>query len=260
MAERYTSLVALILDRPLDDVGAVVRTAVAAGDIDRQSAVRDPVEAAEVVWGGRMQRAVVRRVEGDGGEPLLRTEAYVGGEGIRVGLRRQAELLRGLARHVAPAAVTGVVDLSSGEPHDLAWLERVASDGATHDDAIIVHTEGTGTHWTHSHGAARFDVPDLELYGLPKARIEGAARAIRHVHEQLLAVGLRGDLTLPDGTPVFLVPVLESWQRLPLDWPGIGRAGQTRPGHDGPRATLSILGKPRLGRYPRDLKGVLPHL
>ena len=35
-------------------------------------------------------------------------------------------------------------------------------------------TEGEGTWWVHTHGAARFDVPDLELYGLARAQTAAA--------------------------------------------------------------------------------------
>jgi hypothetical protein len=72
---------------------------------------------------------------------------------------------------------------------------------------------------------------------------------------------LQASLSLPDGTPVYLVPVLEAWQHVSLDWPGVGRAGQERgPGLDGPRASLSVLRRPRFGRYRRDLAGVVRRL
>jgi hypothetical protein len=38
----------------------------------------------------------------------------------------------------------------------------------------------------------------------------------------------------------------------------VGRGGQERgEGLDGPRASLSVLHRPRLGRYKKDLQGVL---
>lgn len=259
MAEKYTSLMALVLDGPVEDVRGVVEDARASGSVDRHSPVGDPVEAAEVAWGGRMQKAVVRRVEDDEGRPLLRAETYVGAEGLRQGMRRHGQLLRGLAEHVGPAVVA-VRDVSADVEHDRSWLDRIAAGEVGQEDAIHVHHEGRGTFWVHTHGAARFDVPDLELYGLNRSQLEGAGTVLRHVHPQLLDRGLQAELDLPDGTPVYLVPVLEAWGRLPLDWPGVGRAGQPREGHDGPRATLSILHGKRFGRYRKDLEGVLGHL
>lgn len=260
MADRYTSLVALILDAHVPDVGALTAELRTRGEIDRHKAVGDPAEAQQVVWGGRMQPAVVRSVEGADGLPLLRVEAYIGGEGPRQGLRRQAGLLRRLAEAV-PSQVRGVRDLSAGVDHDLAWLERVAGGDVRTDDVIVVHAEGQGTLWVHTHGAARLDIPDLELYGVRAAQREAAEAALRHVHDQLVrAGGLQAPLELPDGTPVYLVPVTRAWQSLPLDWPGIGRGGQDRPGHAGPRASLSVLHPRRFGRYKVDLEGVIERL
>lgn len=259
MAQRYTSLMALVLDRAVDDVGAVVGAARAGGRIDRHAPVGDPREAAEVRWGGRMQRAVVRAVESDDGEPLLRAETYVGADTVKEGLRRHAQLLRALAQ-ATDRDVRGVRDLSAATDRDTAWLERVAAGDVDLEDGVIVHDEGRGTVWVHTHGAARFDVPDLELYGVKRSQVEPAARALRRVHDQLLRGGLRTELSLPDGTPVRLVPVRRAWQHLPLDWPGVGRAGQNRPGHDGPRASLSLMHRRWFGRYRTDLDGVLEAL
>ena len=259
MPDRYTSLVALVLDAPLEDVGAIVNAAVAAGDIDRASAVRDPTEAMEVLWGGRMQKAVVRRVEGNDGAALLRAETLVATDGLKQGMRRQALLLQALGRQLR-GRVRAIRDLSGDVEHDEAWLHRMAAGQVEVEDVISLHTEGTGTLWVHTHGAARFDIPDLEMYGLNRSQVPGAERVIRHVHEQLLRGGLKADLTLEDGTPIYLVPALEAWTHMPLDWPGIGRAGQPRIGHEGPRATVSILTKPRLGRFKRDFKGVINRL
>lgn len=259
MADRYTSRIALVVDAPVH-VGDVVQAAIGAGDIDRSRPVRDVAEAAEVNWGGRMAKAVVRRLTEDGRD-LVRVEAYIGGDGVVNGLQRQAQLLQGLARQLR-GSVEGVVDLSARTDRDMAWVNRVAIGAVARDDAIVVVDEGEGTHWVFSHGAARFDVPDLELYGLDRGQLAGADEVIGHLHDQLLAKGLtRADLALPSGTPVYLVPVLEAWKDLPMDWPGIGRAGQDRgPGLDGPRATLSVMHKPRFGRYRTDFAGVLAEL
>lgn len=259
MADKYTSQMALLLDAPLEDVEPIVRKAIEHGDIDRAGPVRgEGSEAQEVHWGGRMQRAVVRRVDSD--RPLLRVEAYIGGEGVSAGMRRQAQLLQALARQLR-GRITGVIDLATGVEHDEAWLARTAIGGAELGDAIAVRTEGVGTHWVRTHGAARFDVPDLELYGLPAGAVAAAEAALPDVVGQLLAGGLGADLSLPSGEPVYLVPVTEAWGHLPLDWPGIGRAGTDRgEGLDGPRATLSIRHRPRLGRYRRDFKGVIEAL
>lgn len=261
MADRYTSRIALVLDAPLADVAEVVQAAGRSGDVDRGAPVRGSDGSAyEVHWGGRMQKAVVRALEGDDGAPLLRVETYIGSDGLVEGMRRQASLVQGLARQLR-GRVRGVRDGSALAEHDEAWLSRLAIGVVTIEDAIVLRAEGEGTWWVRSHGAARFDVPDLELYGLSRAQIPGAEAALRHVHDQLLRGGIRAALSLPDGTPVYLVPVLEAWTHVPLDWPGVGRAGQERgPGLDGPRASLSLLRPPRFGRYKRDLTGVLDHL
>jgi hypothetical protein len=259
VADRYTSRIALVLEEQVDAVEDVVAAAVGAGDVDRGTPVRNQGrEAMEVNWGGRMQRAVVRRIE-DAGRHLLRVEAYVGEGGPKEGLRRQAQLLQGLARHVG--GVLGVVDLDARVDHDVAWLNRVAVAGIAPRELIAHEIDGVGTWWVHTHGAARFDVPDLELYGLTAGQTEAASAALRHVHDQLLEQGLKAALTLPSGEDAYLVPVLQAWQHCELEWPGVGRAGKDRgPGLDGPRATLSLLHRPRFGKYRVDLEGVLEAL
>lgn len=259
MADKYTSLMALVLDDVVEDVRTVVSAASSGGHVDRHSPLGDGTAAQEVFWGGRMQKAVVRSLEDADGQPLLRAETYIGSEGLRAGLRRHARLLAGLAAAL-DGGVKAVRDLSAATEHDVDWLGRVAAGDVEQSDAIAVHGEGQGTFWVHSHGAARLDVPDLELYGLNRAQVDGAIATIRHVHAQVLAGGLQTDLTLPDETRAYLVPVLEAWRKLPLDWPGIGRAGQPRPGHEGPRATISVLHKRRFGRYRKDFEGVLERL
>jgi hypothetical protein len=258
MAEKYTSKIALVLDAPVDDVGEVVRAAGQVKDIDRASPVRDEGHLAqEVHWGGRMQKAVIRAVHADDGAALLRTETYIGSDGIVPGMQRQARLLQALARQLK-GRVIGVRDISAARERDTAWMNRLAIGAVEHDDAIVTVVDGEGTRWVRTHGAARFDVPDLELYGLSAAQVEPATQLLRAVHEQLVRHGLTASLQLPDGTPVYLVPVLEAWQHVPLDWPGVGRGGQPRgEGLDGPRASLSVLHRPRLGRYKKDLQGVL---
>lgn len=259
MADRYTSKLALVLPAPAGPVDELVRRAGAAGDVDRGTPVRgEGAEAMEVNWGGRMQRAVVRRLTDDG-RHMLRVEAYVGDGGPREGIKRQAALLQGLARHVD--RVEAVADLDARVDHDLGWLNRVVVAGGDVHTLIAHEEDGTGVRWLHTHGAARFDVPDLELYGLSAGQVPAASAALRHVHDQLLAQGLRTELELSTGEPVYLVPVLEAWKHCELEWPGVGRAGQERgPGLDGPRATLSLLHRPRLGRYRTDLEGVLDAL
>jgi hypothetical protein len=262
VADRYTSQIALVLDEPLDDIRAVIKAAGAAGDIDRASDVRgEGAEAQEVHWGGRMQRAVIRQVvDPDDDATLLRTETYIGDQGVTNGMQRQALLLQALARQLR-GRVRGVRDLSALTDRDEAWMNRLAIGAVEPEDAIVVRDEGEGVHWVLTHGAARFDVPDLELYGLSRSQVPAAGRLLRHVHEQLLTRGLKADLQLPDGTDIHLVPVLEAWQELNLDWPGVGRAGKDRgPGLTGPRATLSVTHRPRLGRFKRDFQGVLDAL
>jgi hypothetical protein len=259
MAERYTSLMALVLDTYVEDVGKVTAEVRSRGGIDRHREVGDPTEAQQVHWGGRMQPAVVRSVEGADGAPLLRVEAYIGGDGLRQGLRRQARLVHSFGEAVGPA-VRAVRDLSAGSDHPPGWLERIVGGDVRTEDAIALHAEGAGTLWVHTHGAARLDIPDLELYGVRQHQVEAAREALRRVHDQLLSGGMRAELDLPDGTHVYLVPVMRAWQSLPLDWPGIGRAGKERPGHAGPRATLSVLHRRRFGRYRVDLEGVIDRL
>jgi hypothetical protein len=256
VAEKYTSKLAVVLGEPVEDVGVVVKGAREAGDIDRASAVRgEGHEAQEVHWGGRMQRAVVRQIEEDG-VPLLRTETYIGGDGLKVGMQRHAKLLQALVRQLKDRTA-GLRDLSAQVERDEAWMNRLAVGAVEYEDAVTHVAEGEGTWWVRTHGAARFDVPDLELYGLKRGQVEPAKQALAHVHDQLLAHGLKSDLFLPDGTPVYLVPVLEAWQHVPLEWPGVGKAGVERgPGLDGPRASLSVRHRPRLGKWKVDLKGV----
>lgn len=260
MADRYTSRMALVLNAPVQDVGAIVTAAKGAGDLDRAYPVRDEGDRAqEVHWGGTMDKGVVRSVvEGD--EHLLRTEAYIGSHGLVHGMQRQAQLLQALSRQ-AKGQLIGVRDLSAMADRDEAWMNRLAIGMVEQDDAIAAVVDGEGTWWARTHGAARFDVPDLELYGLKKAQTDAAVTELAHVHAQLIRDGLKAELSLTDGTPVYLVPVLEAWQHVPLDWPGVGRAGQERgEGLDGPRASLSILRKPRFGRHKRDLEGVVDRL
>jgi hypothetical protein len=260
MADRYTSQIALVLDAPVDDVGAVVAAATAAGDVDRHAPIGDGREAREVNWGGRMAKAAVRALSDDDGAPLLRVEAYIGGEGLVQGMSRQAQLLQGLARQLR-GRVVGIRDLSARTDRDLAWLNRIAIGSVEQADAIVTVAAGEGTHWVHTFGAARFDVPDLELYGLARIDVPAAERVLVRLHATMLRGGLQADLDLPTGEPVYLVPVLEAWQHFPLDWPGIGRAGRDRgPGLDGPRATVSLLHPPRFGKYKRDFTGVLDTL
>ena len=262
MADRYTSRMALVLDVPVDDVGHVVAGARTAKDLDRSTPVRgEGKQAQEVHWGGRMERAVVRQVAAsDDGAPLLRTETYIGADGVTFGMQRQATLLQALARQLGDR-VQGVRDLSALAARDSAWMHRLTTGMVELDDAIRVAADGEGIWWVRTYGAARFDVPDLELYGLNRSQVPAAEQLMTHVHEQLLRQGLKGELTLPDGRPVYLVPVLEAWQRIPLDWPGVGKAGQGRgEGLDGPRASLSLLHPPRLGRYRKDFQGVIDRL
>lgn len=255
------SLIALVLDRPVDDVGAVVADARAAGGIDRGAPhVGDGRAAQDVHWGGRMQRAVVRALEEDG-LPMLRTELAIASDGLVEGLTRQATLLAALAR-VLPGRVRGVRDLSARVDRDEVWLTRTAAGVVDLPDAIDVLVGGTGDPaWVLTHGAARLGVPDLELYGVPADRVEAARAELRHVAGQLAVGGLAAPLALTDGTPLRLVPVLEVWSSLPASWPGLGRAGVDRgPGLDGPRATLSVLHRARLGRHRLDLDGVRERL
>ena len=262
MADRYTSQMAVVLDAPVDDVGQVVDAARRVGDIDRVAPVQGEGQLAqEVQWGGRMQKAVVRQLRDDADDaPVLRTETYLGNDGLTGGMQRQAKLLQALSRQLK-GRVEGVRDVSAATERDVAWMNRVAIGAVEREDGIVTVVDGEGTRWVRTHGAARFDVPDLELYGLTRAQVPAAQAALAHVHDQLLRSGLNAALSLPDGTSVYLVPVLEAWRHVPLDWPGVGRAGQERgPGLDGPRASLSVRHKPRFGRFRKDLKGVLETL
>lgn len=262
MADRPSSLVALRLSTAVD-VTDVVAAARSTRDLDRTSPVGTAGSAALVHWGGRPGPAAVRAVVDEDGADLLRTELDVGGDGLVAGVARQAGLLGALARHV-PGGVLGVRDLSARVERDLAWLDRAAAGGTRRPDAVATVVAAAGGRrpgWVRTHGAARFGVPDLELYGLVAGAEDAAVAALGGVHDALLAGGMAAPLALPDGTAVRLVPVLEAWSRLPLDWPGIGRAGEVRgPGLDGPRATLSVLHRARLGRHRLDLAGVTARL
>jgi hypothetical protein len=260
------SSIALVLDRPVEDVAAVVAEARAAGGVDRASAHHgDGASAQDVHWGGRMQRAVVRAAE-DGGEATLRTDVVVAGDGLVEGMSRHAALLAALAR-VLPGRVRGVRDLSARVDRDEAWLTRLAAGIVDPGDAVVVEVgadpgEGRGAvGWVLTHGAARLGVPDLELYGIPAGAMAAARAALARVVGQLASGGLEAPLSLADGTRVRLVPVLEAWSTLPASWPGFGSAGVDRgPGLDGPRATLSVLHRARFGRHRLDIGGVLERL
>jgi len=260
------SSIALVLDRPVEDVGSVVAEARAAGGIDRASAhLGDGSSAQDVHWGGRMQRAVVRAVEEDG-VPMLRTDVALAGDGLIEGMSRQAALLAALARVLA-GRVRGVRDLSARTDRDEVWLTRLAAGIVDPGDAVVVEVgadpgDGRGVvGWVLTHGAARLGVPDLELYGIPAPAMGAAQGALVRVAGQLAAGGLAAPLSLADGTPVRLVPVLEVWSTLPASWPGLGRAGVDRgPGLDGPRATLSVLHRARFGRHRLDLEGLRERL
>jgi hypothetical protein len=256
-----------VLDAPIEDVGTVVAAARADGGIDRATPrTGDGSVAQEVAWGGRLQRAIVRSAEAEeDGAPLLVVETDIVSDGLVEGLMRHAALVGALAR-VAPGRILEVRDLSARTVRDEAWLARVAGSQPKPQDGVSVMLgaapEGVrGVGWALTHGAARFGVPDLELYGVPTGAEGAAMAALGHVAGQLLAGGLAAQVSLPDTTPLRLVPVLEVWPGLPAGWPGTGRAGVDRgPGLDGPRATLSVLHRPRFGRHRLDLEGVRERL
>ena len=265
MSGARASRIGLELDVAIDDVAALVAQVRADGGIDRASAHHgDGTLAQDVHWGGRMQRAVVRAVTEDDA-PLLVTEVALAGDGLVEGLARQGALLAALARAL-PGRVRTVRDLSARTVRDVPWLTRLAAGVVDPDDAVatVVAAEpqdGRTPGWVLTHGAARLGVPDLELYGVPDGAVDAATGALRRVAGQLATGGLEAPLTLPDGTPVRLVPVLEVWSTLPAGWPGLGRAGIDRgPGLDGPRATLSVLHRARFGRHRLDLDGVRDRL
>ena len=260
-----SSRIALVLDAPLADVGTLVADARTAGGIDRATPrTGDGSVAQEVAWGGRLQRAIVRSDQADD-TALLIVETDIVSDGLVEGLTRHAALVDALAR-VLPGRVVEVRDLSARTVRDEAWLARVASGEVRPTDgvsAVVGPSAGgpRGAGWVLTHGAARLGVPDLELYGVPPGSEDAAVAVLERVAGQLLADGLGAQLSLPDATPLRLVPVLEVWSRLPTDWPGTGRAGVDRgPGLDGPRATLSVLHRPRFGRHRLDLEGVRERL
>jgi len=259
------SRIALVLDRPVEDVGAVVAVARASGGIDRASPRSgDGSVAQEVAWGGRLQRAVVHATEEDGA-PALVTEVHLVADGLIEGLTRHAALVATLSDALS-GRVREIRDLSARTVRDEGWLARVASGRVAASDGVhaIVGASADGPRgagWVLTHGAARFGLPDLELYGIAAGSEPVATAVLQHVAEQLLRGGIGAALSLPDATPLRLVPVLEVWPGLPAGWPGSGRAGVDRgPGLDGPRATLSVLHRPRFGRYRLDLEGVRERL
>lgn len=273
MSGARPSMIGLVLDRPVEDVGALVAEVRAAGGIDRAAPhVGDGSVAQEVHWGGRMQRAVVRAVEVNG-VPLLRADVPIAGDGLVEGLARQSALLAALAGALQ-GRVHGVRDLSARVARDEDWLTRIATGVVGPSDAVAVRVGDASdlvgstarpsrapVAWVLTHGAARLGVPDLELYGVPPTATGAALEELAHVAGLLAVGGLGAPLALTDGTPVRLVPVLEVWSGLPASWPGPGRAGVDRgPGLDGPRATLSVLHRPRLGRHRLDLDGVRDRL
>jgi len=242
-------------------VDELVATLRAVGAVDRASPRgTDPARAQEVLWGGRMQRALLVREEpaaSDDGRTRLRIEADIAGDGIVEGLARHAGLVLAVVRALGER-VAGVEDVSARTLREIARLERIAVGDVQPDDVTTTIEVVAGeVGWLATHGAARAAVPDLELYGLTPAQLPAGRRAIDRILAQLLADGLRAPLSLPDDTPVRLVPVLEVWGLMPMSWPGVGRAGVDRgAGLDGPRATLSVLHRARLGRHRLDLDGV----
>lgn len=267
-----TSRIDLVLRGAVPDLIELMRAVRATGGVDRASPRgADPSRAQEVLWGGRMQRALVQVVdapEGDAPDPgaavhgmplaRVRVEADLSGDGFADGLARHATLAHALAEELGDDVIE-IDDRSARLRRDRSWLERVAAGGARYDDATssAEHVDATGIAWLATHGAARFAVPDLELYGLSAAALPAGRHALARVHAQLLADGLTAPLSLADGTLLRLVPVLEVWGSMPLWWPGVGRAGVDRgEGLDGPRATLSVLHRARFGRHRLDLEGV----
>jgi len=261
----------LVFEGPVPDLVELVAAVRAAGGIDRASSRGvDPSRAQEVLWGGRMQRALVQVIDTSDasaptqGIPLgrLRVEADLSADGFVDGLARHASLVLSLADALG-SAVVDFDDRSARLRRDRGWLERVAAEGARPEDvtSTVEQVSAAGVGWLATHGAARFAVPDLELYGLTAAALPGARRALVRVQAQLLSDGLAAPLSLADGTPLRLVPVLEVWGLMPLGWPGVGRAGVDRgEGLDGPRATLSVLHRARFGRHRLDLEGVRARL
>jgi hypothetical protein len=262
VADAPGSRLALVLDDAVD-LDAVITGAREVGALDHAAPLAsDPSRAREVRWGGRLQRAVVRVVP-DGDDLLLRVETLVATEGWRAGLAHQARLVADLAQVVAAgAAATPVVrDLSARRDRDRGWLERAAAGELAVAEAVGIDVEPGRWSWLAGHGAARFGVPDLELYGVPVERIAAAESLLVHVVGALLERGLGAPLDDGRGRALRLVPVLEAWQHLPVERPGVGRAGRVRgPGLDGPRATLSVLHRRRLGRHRLDLTGVVDAL
>ena len=259
MAEQLPSRLALALSDPVDDLAALVARARSAGGIDRANPLAGGSSQFEVHWGGRMQRAVVRALADEDGVALLRTEATIGADGLHGGMVRHAQLLEAFAEVLEGARVTEVRDLSARAQHEAAWLSRIARGEVVLEDGVRSVVAGEGpVRWIHTHGAARFGVPDLELYDLADGIVvDHALGVLRGVLGQLLEGGIGALLTLPGGPRVRLIPVLEAWPRLPLELPGVGRAGVDRgPGLGGPRATLSIHHRPRLGRHRLDPDGV----
>jgi hypothetical protein len=273
MTDARPSLIGLELDESVADIREVIARARAAGGIDRAAAHHgDGSTAQDVYWGGRMQRAIVRTAD-DAGAPLLLSEVTIAADGIVEGLSRQATLLLALAS-VLPDRIRGVRDLSARVARDTPWLARVATGVVATEDAVVTVVGAAPTTskttlpadrntvgWVLTHGAARLGIPDLELYGVPPGALDAARAVLTRVAAQLATGGLGAALSLKDGTRLRLVPVLEVWSALPAAWPGSGRAGVDRgPGLDGPRATLSIMHRPRLGRHRLDLDGVRERL
>ena len=189
-----------------------------------------------------MQKGVVRQLTEDG-EALLRTETYIGGDGLEQGMSRQARLVQALTRQLS-GRVQAVRDLSAMADRDVAWVNRLAIGAVERDDAIRTVDAGTGTHWVHTFGAARLDVPDLELYGLSAAQVPAAEQALAHVHGSPARAG-------PEGR----ADAAHRRARLPrarargvaARQPGLARGRQGRPG---PR--------PRAGRPARDAVAPAP--
>jgi hypothetical protein len=193
---------------------------------------------------------------------VLISEVDIVADGLVEGLARHAALVAALAAAL-PGRVREVRDLSARVVRDEGWLARVATGRLAATDGVRATVgaaaEGPrGVGWVLTHGAARFGVPDLELYGVaagsdrpqrPPPSSTSPSSCSRWYRRGALAPGR-------DAAPARAGPrgLARTAGRLAgdRDAPGVDRG----PGLDGPRATLSVLHRPRFGRYRLDLDGV----
>jgi hypothetical protein len=102
------------------------------------------------------------------------------------------ERLLGLAHAAAPDAV-GLVDRDGAAVHAGSWLREAAAPGVpVRVDALYrIHAAvRQGVAWLHTHGLARFGLPEIELFGADGGDLQVHAALVRTAANSALLLGL----------------------------------------------------------------------